>query len=868
MAATAQAILDSFAAKYKWPRDTSHGDGIVAEPLYRPGGGALGAWTGLFRSEPLALLTVRARPPAPAPAEADISYAYSRGARWLVQHAPAGPTQVHDVLRPDGAVVGDLQPRWTDLIERACSGLPPEVPEVDTALLMDLKRARDGLLHIVTVDQGSARVVDNWFFRFIAACLLARVTEDRGLSTVDCPPIGNASGATGGKPDALRRTLGCYARSMNSDLLSGLSWPDWVHSPEVAETLSNAVGCLYRLQSADRRLDFRALSPDFIGRFYEKLLGWEGRPRESVQRSLFPTLDFEAVDVRRRRGVYYTPRWVAEVVVALTVPTSPPQCYRVVDPCCGSGTFLLSALRWLSGTSGSRSSLEALHESVFGADVDERAVAIAKANLQMAVASPGARFADLSPNVQCLDALRELEPSTYDAVVTNPPWGWSPRTLSDAEIASLRSTYATASGKFDVSAVFIEAAFRALKPGGRLGAVVPNRLLTSPSARPLRELLGREGSVERVVDFSDVQLFEGALTYPAILVVAKNGHGPRVIKRFDRVSELLATRSPGQALVGTLRKPAMWIRTNRNVSLEPDGAGWSAPPSPLLARIISAFPHSLSSVTGPVFQGLRTGNNKAFVLDNVRQVSPDRVEGDSALLGTRVALETGLVSPFVYGRDLLPYCYLEGSHRLIVPYHPDGTPMPWEEIDDRYPATARYLRRCGLADGDWFVRDRGITRFMRVNLVTQQVTSQIGFSKLPAGVFFASGTGIQPPDDDRADLLLGLLNSSLIRWVVEQLAKPHLHGSHGVSVGLIQGLPMPDPDRMPAGLKDRIAGHARKLAELHAARLTARAVPDIARAWAQVDQRQEALDEAVLELSGVDPREYASILRTPDRRGV
>ena len=48
-------------------------------------------------------------------------------------------------------------------------------------------------------------------------------------------------------------------------------------------------------------------------------------------------------ETRKRLGEYYTPDWLAEQVVAKAV--TDPLDQRVLDPACGSGTFLFHAVR-------------------------------------------------------------------------------------------------------------------------------------------------------------------------------------------------------------------------------------------------------------------------------------------------------------------------------------------------------------------------------------------------------------------------------------------------------------------------------------------------------------------------------------------
>src|SRR4029453_15009246 len=81
-------------------------------------------------------------------------------------------------------------------------------------------------------------------------------------------------------------------------------------------------------------------------------------------------------------------------------------------------------------------------------------------------------------------------------------------------------------------------------PGGGCGLALPNKGATLDYARPLRELLLAETTIEHVVDLSDERVFAEASVYPHVLVFHKNpptnshtvrveprGHGARVPKR-------------------------------------------------------------------------------------------------------------------------------------------------------------------------------------------------------------------------------------------------------------------------------------------------------------------------------------------------
>ena len=90
---------------------------------------------------------------------------------------------------------------------------------------------------------------------------------------------------------------------------------------------------------------------------------------------------------RKRLGEYYTPRWLAKEITETVVDA--PLSQRVLDPSCGSGTFIETAVeRILNHSAGlSRTeTLKKLQENVVGIDIHPVAVQLAKATWVMAAA--------------------------------------------------------------------------------------------------------------------------------------------------------------------------------------------------------------------------------------------------------------------------------------------------------------------------------------------------------------------------------------------------------------------------------------------------------------------------------------------------
>ncbi len=100
-------------------------------------------------------------------------------------------------------------------------------------------------------------------------------------------------------------------------------------------------------------------------------------------------------------GAYYTPEKIINSMIKHCIFEKKSS---VVDPCCGSGAFLMS----IDGVCPSL---------LYGFDIDPIAVMITKFNLI-------AKFPDIefTPNIICADFF-DIEHEKYDYIITNPPWG-------------------------------------------------------------------------------------------------------------------------------------------------------------------------------------------------------------------------------------------------------------------------------------------------------------------------------------------------------------------------------------------------------------------------------------------------------------
>ncbi len=226
-----------------------------------------------------------------------------------------------------------------------------------------------------------------------------------------------------------------------------------------------------------------------------------------------------ARDARKATGVYYTPPEVVRLMVELTLGphrSCAGSAPSILDMACGAGEFLLEAYRFQCNRYGAA----AARGSVRGVDIDSEAVASARR--RMCEVDRG--FPET--NIRVGDALEGelLSGGAFDAIVGNPPYvniRQLAKATSPERMEWLRERYCTARGNFDLYVLFIERAIELLKPGGRCGLIVPNKWATLDYARPCRELLLSDTTIEQVIDLSGERVFAGASVYPQVLIFRK-----------------------------------------------------------------------------------------------------------------------------------------------------------------------------------------------------------------------------------------------------------------------------------------------------------------------------------------------------------
>lgn len=122
-------------------------------------------------------------------------------------------------------------------------------------------------------------------------------------------------------------------------------------------------------------------------------------------------------DVRKGMGEYYTPDWLAEGVTRKTI--SAPLSQRILDPACGSGTFLFQAIRLITSEAeaagwDSSTIVEHVQAHVFGLDIHPVSVMLGRVTYLLALGKHLEDRGDLWVPVHLGDSMQWYQPDDHD----------------------------------------------------------------------------------------------------------------------------------------------------------------------------------------------------------------------------------------------------------------------------------------------------------------------------------------------------------------------------------------------------------------------------------------------------------------------
>lgn len=288
---------------------------------------------------------------------------------------------------------------------------------------------------------------------------------------------------------------------------------------------------------------------------------------------------FEGLIYTERRhllGQHYTDTMVVDLILSATLRRSD----KLIDPACGSGTFLVRALNyWKVNYGGSGKN----YEFVEGIDIDKLASMLSKMNLYIQALETIKEGIKYYPKIYHHDFFKAKLLPDYSYVTTNPPYTRQEEMVMafydkqyKRNLTETVKDITDWSKRASIYAYFLVRGAKLLKKEGRLGFVVENSWLNAEYGGPLKDWFLNNLTIEYVIESLVERWFEDAAVITNIIIV-ENIKGADYAAKFiylkKPLKELFGAPPPASDFVANQRyyeRISKLLLTSKKVSLRKD----------------------------------------------------------------------------------------------------------------------------------------------------------------------------------------------------------------------------------------------------------------------------------------------------------
>ena len=428
--------------------------------------------------------------------------------------------------------------------------------QINKQLLQDMIRFREILSKDIVKNNQDKHLtqddLDESVQRILDRLIFIRNAEDRGLEEVQLQSNVRQwfAKGKGHLVKEISKIYKDYDDKYNSKLFAHHLCDDLYIDNEA---LQEVIEGLNQSKDNSYRYDFSIIESDVLGNIYEQYLGniLKSTPKRAKLE--------ESKTHRKEQGIYYTPSYIVDYIVKNTVDEyikthsqEEIRNVKILDPACGSGSFLIRAYKelenyWKQNSDFAQLTLdseefyskrvEILRNNIFGVDLDPKAVEIAQLNLLLQISEKKQRLPLLQNNIKVGNSLIDdpsisdrafkweeefpkiMKEGGFDIVIGNPPYGAE---LSEKERDWVSQSYDYSQSYKNTALIFIEKSLYLLKKDGKFGMIVPKSLAYSQEWKNGRKLV--RDKLIKVVDVS--KAFEDVLLEQLILILEKNNMSP------------------------------------------------------------------------------------------------------------------------------------------------------------------------------------------------------------------------------------------------------------------------------------------------------------------------------------------------------
>jgi hypothetical protein len=373
---------------------------------------------------------------------------------------------------------------------------------------------------------------------------------------------------------------------------------------------------------------------------------------------------------------------------------------KILDPACGSGAFLNQAVNFLiqehkfvddiiaeltnSPLRLFDTDIAILENNIYGVDINEESIEIAKLSLWLRTAKQGRKLSNLSNNIKCGNSLIDdpvvagdkafnwqnefpevFAKGGFDVVIGNPPYV---RQELFKEIKPfLELNYKCYNSVADLYTYFIEKGINLINQKGLFSFILPNKFLKATYGKEIRKVIKDESNIQLIYDFDDYPVFEDATTYPLIFIISKTYKTKEI--KFSTINKKTVESPLDQLIKNEI--------TVSNEMLKESGE-WNFMNNKLeniFSKIRNNSVELSKYVNKQVYLGIKTGKNEAFIID--KETKEEIINNNK--------IEEKIILPIATGKEIYRYKYLNNEKYLLFTQYDI-------DIKNEYPSTFEWLK--------------------------------------------------------------------------------------------------------------------------------------------------------------------------------
>jgi len=459
---------------------------------------------------------------------------------------------------------------------------------------------------------------------------------------------------------------------------------------------------------------------------------------------------------------------------------------KILDPACGSGAFLNTALEFLIREHKEvddiisellkeplrlfDTDIAILENNLYGVDINEESVEIAKLSLWLRTARKGRKLSILSNNIKCGNSLIDdpevagdkafdwnkefpeiMSKGGFDVVIGNPPYVSHDRIENKSYFVD---NYLTYQAFADLFCYFFELGIKIIRANGLISFITSNSFLRADYGKPLRDYFINNTSIKQLINLGEVQIFSDAIVNSVIVTLSK-----------QKSSEVKALIINNRYNINEDFKSYIEFNKFYYKQTDFDSLSWnlSRPEILQLRNIIKGENPTLEDLGTKIRLGLATGSNEAFIITEEKREQLIKEDPKSK----------DLIKPMLRGRDIHRYYYTLPKLYLLLTKNGINVENDYSAIFNHLNSYGDKFKKRGAKGVHWtnlracsFFDD-----FKKDKIVWIELTDNGRFSKCSDEVFLLnSAYFLLPPPNIKTGYLLGLLNSKVIAFYLRQIA--------------------------------------------------------------------------------------------------